>query len=53
MYSDLSFILLGQIAERVIGGPLDDYVKLNLERLEIYNTSYLPKNEIFFKIAPT
>lgn len=33
VYSDLSFILLGEIAERVLGGPLDELVKNNLRRL--------------------
>lgn len=53
VYSDLSFILLGQIAQRRMGATLDDYVRVNLNRLEIYNTTYNPDASLFYKIAPT
>ena len=53
VYSDLSFILLGEIAERKMGATLDDYVRVNLNRLEIYNTSFLPDPSLMYKIAPT
>lgn len=53
VYSDLSFILLAEIAERLMGAPLDDYVRMNLNRLEIYNTTYLPDPSLKWKIAPT
>jgi CubicO group peptidase (beta-lactamase class C family) len=33
VYSDLSFILLAEIAERRMGAPLDDFVRINLNRL--------------------
>ena len=53
MYSDLSFILLGEIAERLMGAPLEDYVRVNLNRLEVYNTTYLPNPVLLPRIAPT
>lgn len=53
VYSDLSFILLGEIAERRMGTTLDDYTRINLNRLEIYNTTFLPDPALRWKIAPT
>ena len=53
VYSDIGFIILGEIASRVIGGPLEDYVKLILESFDIYNTSYLPSIDLLCKTAPT
>jgi CubicO group peptidase (beta-lactamase class C family) len=53
-YSDLGFILLAEIAERVIGGPLEDYSKILLERIGLVNSTFLPDlNEILYRIAPT
>ena len=44
VYSDISFILLGEIIERVSGATLDKNVKANLERLGVSNTYYLPSD---------
>lgn len=53
-YSDLGFILLAEIAERVIGGPLDDYSKLLLDQIGLKNTTFLPNlTETLYRIAPT
>lgn len=54
VYSDLSFILLGEIVERVTGEKLQDYSKKIMEEMDNYNTTYLPDldNELY-RIAPT
>jgi CubicO group peptidase (beta-lactamase class C family) len=53
VYSDLSFILLAEIAERVLKKPLDVLVRDNLKRMEITNTMYNPDSSLHYKIAPT
>jgi CubicO group peptidase (beta-lactamase class C family) len=42
VYSDLSFILLGIIVERVSGRPLDVYAKETFENMGLKNSTYLP-----------
>jgi CubicO group peptidase (beta-lactamase class C family) len=53
LYSDLGFALLAEIVERVIGGPLDDYSKLLLDRIGLVNSTFLPINTTYYRIAPT
>lgn len=53
VYSDLSFILLGEIAERIRNSPLEVLVKQNMVRLEIHNTSFLPSSDLLYRMAPT
>lgn len=55
IYSDLDFIFLGNIVEKITGMPLDQYVKKTFyEPLGLTHTSFRPRN--FFpveNIAPT
>lgn len=53
VYSDLSFILLGEITERLMGMPLDQCVNRTLNRLEIYNTTFLINPANIYRTAPT
>jgi CubicO group peptidase (beta-lactamase class C family) len=54
-YSDLGFVLLGQIIEIVSGLPLDEFMKKNIfEPLRMRNTTYNPLSAgKFKKIAAT
>lgn len=53
-YSDLGFVVLAEIAERVIGGPLDDYSKILLDQIGLKNTTFLPNlTQSVHLIAPT
>jgi serine-type D-Ala-D-Ala carboxypeptidase len=54
-YSDLGFVLLGEIIEIVSGLPLDEFEKQNIfEPLHMQNTTYNPlKTGNFKKIAAT
>lgn len=42
VYSDLSFILLGEISERVTGKPLNVYTKELMQEMGMPNSTYLP-----------
>ena len=54
VYSDLSFILLGEISERVTGKPLDVYTKELMQEMGMPNSTYLPDLEhLLHRIAPT
>ena len=54
VYSDLSFILLGEIVERVTGQKLDAYAKQLMQEMDMPNTTYLPDlARERFRIAPT
>ncbi len=53
-YSDLGFIILGAIVERVGGEPLDRFVRATIfEPLAMRETGYRPGRELLSRIAPT
>jgi CubicO group peptidase (beta-lactamase class C family) len=54
-YSDINYILLGQIVEQVTGTPLDDYAQAHIfAPLRMQNTGYLPLRRVDVEtIAPT
>jgi CubicO group peptidase (beta-lactamase class C family) len=54
LYSDLGFILLGKLVERVSGEPLAEYDRAHLfEPLGMKDTRYLPPASWLPRIAPT
>ncbi|MBM3906969.1 MAG: serine hydrolase [Gemmatimonadetes bacterium] len=54
LYSDLNFILLGQIVQRVGGAPLDVYAKTNIfGPLKMTDTQFNPDKSLLARIAPT
>ncbi|MCA0376484.1 MAG: beta-lactamase family protein [Gemmatimonadetes bacterium] len=54
LYSDLGFILLGQLVERVSGEPLDRYVVQHVfAPLGMRDTRYLPPANWRARVAPT
>lgn len=54
IYSDLGAILLGKIAERVSGEPLDKYLHRHVfEPLGMHDTQYKPAIALRPRIAPT
>jgi CubicO group peptidase (beta-lactamase class C family) len=54
VYSDINFILLGEIVHRLSGLPENEYVKQILfEPLGMKDTSYLPSSTLQPRIAPT
>jgi CubicO group peptidase (beta-lactamase class C family) len=53
-YSDINFILLGEIVQRVSHTPLAVFVQREIYRpLKMDNTGYLPSPEKLSRIAPT
>ncbi|MEI7733594.1 MAG: serine hydrolase domain-containing protein [Verrucomicrobiota bacterium] len=53
-YSDVNFILLGEIVRRVSGQPLNEFVARHFyEPLGMRDTGYLPPTEKRARIAPT
>ncbi len=53
-YSDLGFLLLGDIIERVSGQTLDDFLQDNLyQQLNLENTTFNPTHKRYKKIAAT
>jgi serine-type D-Ala-D-Ala carboxypeptidase len=53
-YSDIGFMLLGAIVEKVTGQPLDDYVREHIHRpLGMSDTTYLPDRRPRTRIAAT
>ncbi|PQO88527.1 hypothetical protein C5614_30140 [Massilia phosphatilytica] len=54
-YSDINYVLLGQIVEKVTGTPLDDYAQSHIYApLGMRNTGYLPLRRVDVEtIAPT
>ena len=53
-YSDLNFILLGELVQRVTRKPLQDFVAREIYRpLKMKDTGYLPPKSKFLRIAPT
>ena len=54
VYSDLDFITLGRLVEKVTGMPLDKYVKeIFYEPLRMKSTTYNPPKQWLNRIAPT
>jgi serine-type D-Ala-D-Ala carboxypeptidase len=54
VYSDLGFILLGEVARRSLGAPLDTLARTRLfAPLGMADTGYLPTQEMRGRIAPT
>ena len=54
LYSDINFIVLGALVERVSGVPLDVYAAQNIfQPLSMEHTRYRPLPEWFAQIAPT
>ncbi len=54
-YSDINYVLLGQVVEKVTGTPLDDYAQSHIYApLGMRNTGYLPLRRVDAStIAPT
>jgi uncharacterized protein YbbC (DUF1343 family)/CubicO group peptidase (beta-lactamase class C family) len=54
VYSDINFIVLGALVERVSGEALDEYCEKHIFRpLGMMHTRYLPPNSWLPRIAPT
>lgn len=54
VYSDLGFILLGDVARRALGAPLDALARTRLfAPLDMADTGYLPAPDVPARIAPT
>ncbi len=53
-YSDVGFIVLGELVERLGGMPLDAYAKRNVfDPLKMVDTLYSPNAELRKRVAPT
>lgn len=53
-YSDINFILLGEIVQRVSGHPLEQFVSQEIFRpLQMNDTGFLPRARDLRRIAPT
>ena len=53
-YSDINFILLGEIVHRVSGRPLNEFVAAEIHGpLGMKETGYLPSTNLLPRIAPT
>ncbi|MEN3166283.1 serine hydrolase domain-containing protein [Gluconobacter sp. OJB] len=54
VYSDINYIMLGLLVEKLSGFPLDQYVRLNiLEPMGMKESGYLPPSGLRPLIAPT
>lgn len=54
IYSDINFILLGEIIEQVTGDQLEDFTREEIfEPLGMVDTGYLPSPNLIDRIAPT
>lgn len=54
VYSDLNFILMGKIIEKVTGMPLDKFCEKNIFKpLGMKNTMFNPPDSLVYRIAPT
>ncbi|HEY1173726.1 MAG TPA: exo-beta-N-acetylmuramidase NamZ domain-containing protein [Verrucomicrobiae bacterium] len=54
LYSDINFILLGEIVRRASGMPLNQFVEENIYKpLKMVDTGYLPSPDKLSRIAPT
>ncbi len=53
-YSDVNFILLGELVRRVSGYPLDEYARRNFyQPLGMVDTDFRPSSNLVERIAPT
>ena len=53
-YSDINFIVLGEIVQRVSGLPLEEFTQREFYRpLKMTDTRYLPPSDLRPRIAPT
>ena len=53
-YSDINFILLGEIVQRVTKTPLQDFVQREIyEPLKMTDTGFLPSKSKLSRVAPT
>jgi CubicO group peptidase (beta-lactamase class C family) len=53
-YSDINFLVLGELVQRVTGTPLDEFVAREIYRpLNMADTGYLPPESKRGRIAPT
>ncbi len=53
-YSDVGYIVLGELVEKVSGQGLDSFARKNLfEPLGLRDTSFRPKKEMLARVAPT
>ena len=54
VYSDINFILLGEIVHRLSGKMLNDFARENFyEPLQMRDTTFLPPHDLLRRIAPT
>ena len=54
VYSDLNFIVLGKIIEKVTGVPLDKFCYKNIFKpLKMKSTMFNPPSSLIYRIAPT
>lgn len=54
VYSDINFIILGELVQRVSGLPLDIYVQRHiLTPLQMHDTGFRPPKRMRWRIAPT
>lgn len=54
LYSDLGFIVLGEVVAQIAGEPLDAFVAREiLDPLEMRSSSFRPSPELLSRIAPT
>ncbi len=54
VYSDIGFILLGEVARRALGAPLNVLARTRIfDPLGMSNTTYLPDSHLRDRIAPT
>ncbi|MGC8743482.1 MAG: serine hydrolase domain-containing protein [Verrucomicrobiia bacterium] len=54
LYSDINFILLGEIVHRVSGMPLNEFAEKEIFiPLKMFDTGFLPQKEKISRIAPT
>jgi uncharacterized protein YbbC (DUF1343 family)/CubicO group peptidase (beta-lactamase class C family) len=54
LYSDLNFIILGELVRRVSGQSLDTYCRDHIfQPLDMKNTLFLPPRSLYGRLAPT
>ncbi|MDE2595115.1 MAG: DUF1343 domain-containing protein [Burkholderiales bacterium] len=54
IYSDINFIVLGELVQRVARMPLPAYVRRRiLQPLHMHDTAYLPGRAVWPRVAPT
>ncbi len=54
LYSDMNFIILGELVRRVSGQSLDAYCREHIfQPLDMKNTRFLPPRSLYGRLAPT